>query len=365
MIRIGVLGAGQLGQMMALAGYPIGLRLRFYDHAADAPAAQVAECTVGNFDDQEALRRFAERLDVVTYEFENVPAPAAHDLAARVPCFLPPPQALEVAQDRLAQKSFFKALGVPTPAFLPVNSIDDLQRGLESTGFPAILKTRRWGYDGKGQAIVRKAEEVTDAWNTLKGSMVILESFVQFERELSLIAARGRKGETAFYPLTENHHRNGILRWSIAPANDVSTDLQQLAESYARKVFSALNYAGVLTIEFFMAKGELLANEMATRVHNSGHWTIEGAATSQFENHLRAVCGFPLGSTEACGCSAMVNFIGTVPDPAAVLQMAGVHLHLYGKQPRPGRKLGHATLCASRSEDLADPLQALQKLASG
>lgn len=364
MIRIGVLGAGQLGQMMALAGYPLGLRLRFFDHAPDAPAAQVAECSIGNFEDQEALRRFAEQLDVVTYEFENVPAHAAHDLAGQVPCFLPPPRALEIAQDRLVQKSFFKTLSVPTPEFLPVNSLDELQQGLKSVGFPAILKTRRWGYDGKGQVMIHKAEESAQAWNTVKGSAFILEGFVKFDRELSLIAVRGRNGETAFYPLTENHHRNGILRWSVAPAVDVFTNLQQLAESYARKVFSALNYTGVLTIEFFLAQGKLFANEMATRVHNSGHWTIEGAATSQFENHLRAICGFPLGSTETHDCSVMVNFIGTVPDLAAVLQMPGAHLHLYGKQPRPGRKLGHVTLCASHTEDLADPLQALQKLTS-
>ncbi|MGH9326838.1 MAG: 5-(carboxyamino)imidazole ribonucleotide synthase [Terriglobia bacterium] len=363
-MRVGVLGAGQLGQMMALAGYPLGFRLRFYDHAPDAPAAQVAECVIGDFEDREALSRFAEPLDVVTYEFENVPAHAAYDLAGRVPCLLPPPRALEIAQDRYEQKKFFHALDIPVPAFTPIDSLEQLQRGVERAGVPAVLKTRRWGYDGKGQFILEAPEDATSAWKAMQGSALILEGFVRFDRELSLIAVRGRNGETAFYPLTENHHRKGILRWSLAPAQPVSANLQHLAESYASKIFSALNYAGVLTIEFFYAGGNLLANEMATRVHNSGHWTIEGAATSQFENHLRAICGFPLGSVEARGSSAMVNFIGTVPDLTAVLGMPGAHLHLYGKQPRPGRKLGHATFCAPRSEDLAGPLEALQELTS-
>lgn len=363
-MKIGVLGGGQLGRMMALAGYPLGFALRFLDKTENSPAGQVSDCVVADFNDAEALKRFAEGLDVVTYEFENVPASAAHCLSEQVPRFLPPPHALEIAQDRLRQKQFFQKLGIPAPAFYAVKSRGDLERGLDFTGAPAVLKTQRWGYDGKGQTVLREATEIDAAWRAMGGAPAVLESFVKFEREVSLVSVRSPAGEAAFYPLTENHHREGILRLSLAPAAEIPQGIQEQAQNYARKIFQELDYTGVLTIEFFYVDGKLLANEMATRVHNSGHWTIEGAETSQFENHLRAIAGLPLGSTRPRGCSAMVNFIGCVPGRDKVLEISGVHLHLYGKKPRPGRKLGHATLCAPRFEALAPSLEKLQNLAA-
>jgi 5-(carboxyamino)imidazole ribonucleotide synthase len=362
-MKIGVLGGGQLGQMMALAGYPLGFRLRFLDRAADAPASHVAECITASFEDQESLKRFAAQMDVATYEFENIPAPTARFLSREVPRFMPPPLALEIAQDRLAQKQFFQRLGIRTPVFAPIVTRAEIEPALALTGLPAVLKTRRWGYDGKGQTVVRDAVEVSRAWESVGGLPLIVESFVQFERELSLVAVRSVTGETAFYPLTENHHRQGILRLSRAPALGLAPGQQETANSYATRIFAELGYAGVLTVEFFSQGGLLLANEMATRVHNSGHWTIEGAETSQFENHLRAIAGLPLGLVSPRGHSAMVNFIGTVPDTRALLAIPGIHLHIYGKSPRPGRKLGHATLCATSPEALSTPLSRLQSLA--
>lgn len=349
---------------MALAGYPLGLRLRFFDRAADAPAGKIAECITADFNDLAALERFASGLDLITYEFENVPASSAEYLAGRVPRFSPPPRALEIAQDRHTQKRFFREIGVPTPLFRPVSTHADLASAVESAGLPAVLKTRRWGYDGKGQFMLRESADVDRAWEIMGGVPLILENFVRFHREISLIAVRSVTGEVMFYPLTENHHREGILRFSIAPAPGVSAALQERAQSCAEKIFAAMDYAGVLTLEMFEAGGELLVNEMATRVHNSGHWTIEGAETSQFENHLRAIIGLPLGSARACGCSAMVNFIGSLPEAAEALAIPGTHLHFYGKKERPGRKLGHATVCARSHTDLADSLQRLRKLAS-
>jgi 5-(carboxyamino)imidazole ribonucleotide synthase len=362
-MKLGVLGGGQLGQMMALAGYPLGFRLRFLDRAPDAPAGQVAECITASFEDEEALKRFAAQLDAVTYEFENVPAGAARLLAGQVPRFMPPPAALEIAQDRLVQKQFFRRLGIPTPAFVPIAAAAEIEPALSCTGLPAVMKTRRWGYDGKGQFVLHDASEISPAWEAMGGAPLIIESFVEFDRELSLIAVRSVTGETACYPLTENHHRKGILRVSRAPAPELASGDQGTAESYAKRIFAELNYAGVLTIEFFSRSGTLLANEMATRVHNSGHWTIEGADTSQFENHLRAIAGLPLGSPSPRGYSAMVNFIGALPESGALLAIPGVHLHLYGKSARPGRKLGHATLCTPSSDALSAPLDRLQHLA--
>ncbi|MGH9396364.1 MAG: 5-(carboxyamino)imidazole ribonucleotide synthase [Terriglobia bacterium] len=363
-MKIGVLGGGQLGRMMALAGYPLGLRLRFLDKSMDSPAGQVAECMVADFNDSQGLERFGAGLDLVTYEFENVPSSAAHFLAQRVPRFFPPPRALEIAQDRYIQKQFFQRLGIPTPAFRAVSAREELDLAAGEIGLPALLKTRRWGYDGKGQRVLREASDLDAAWQGMGAVPLIIESYVSFEREVSLIAVRGANQETAFYPITENRHQEGILRVSLAPASGIEADLQEIAQDYAQRIFAELGYAGVLTIEFFLAGGKLLANEMATRVHNSGHWTVEGADTSQFENHLRAIAGLPLGSTAARGASAMVNFIGCMPNPRLVLAIPGVHLHLYGKAARPGRKLGHATLCSPQLETLAASVEKLQKLAA-
>lgn len=341
-MSIGVLGGGQLGRMLALAGYPLGLRFRFYDPAPDATAGQLAELHTGSYSDWDALARFADGLEVITYEFENVPVETAQFLSERVAVY-PPPDALDYAQDRLHEKKFFRRLDIPMADFYPVNSLHDLQSALETTGTPAVLKTRRLGYDGKGQAVIRQRDEAEQAWNAVGQQPSVLEAFVSFERELSILSVRSPQGETAFYPLVRNHHREGILRFSLAPAGKVPPTLQAQAESYAKKVMAALDYVGVLAIELFQAGGTLIANEFAPRVHNSGHWTIEGAATSQFENHLRAVLGFPLGCTRVAQPCMMVNLIGQIPDLSDLLKVPGLHVHLYGKEPRPGRKVGHFT----------------------
>ena len=361
-MTVGILGGGQLGRMLALAGYPLGLRFRIFDTYDDAPAGAMAELVVGkSFDDREALARFAEDLSLITYEFENVPVDAARFLEAHAPVF-PPPAALEVSQDRLTEKAFFQELDIPTPKFSAVDSRASLDAALETLGTLAVVKTRRLGYDGKGQRIIQQATDVQAAWNTLQGQALILESFVPFDREVSLLSVRGRDGETAFYPLVENYHHSGILRRSIAPAPATPPALQAQAEDYGRRVLEALDYVGVLAIEFFQQDGRLLANEMAPRVHNSGHWTIEGAETSQFENHLRAVLGLPLGSTAPRGHAVMLNLIGTIPNSAAVLEAGNSHLHLYAKEPRPGRKLGHITLRDDDRDAVQTQANALEKL---
>jgi 5-(carboxyamino)imidazole ribonucleotide synthase len=346
MTTIGVLGAGQLGRMLALAGYPLGHRFRFLDPASDSPASLLADHLAFDYADASALEQFANGLDVVTYEFENVPVETARYLERFVPVY-PSPMALEKAQDRFVEKSFFCELNIPTPKFTTdMNNV---------VGFPAVLKTRRMGYDGKGQLIINSATELENQ----KSDEMILEEFVSFDRELSIIAVRNKSGETRFYPLVENHHRDGILRLSLV-TGDVPAELQQQAEEYATRVMSALNYVGVLTIEFFEKDGRLLANEMAPRVHNSGHWTIEGAVTSQFENQVRAVTDAPLGSTNPLGVCAMVNLIGELPDVEFILKIDGAHLHLYDKTPRPKRKLGHITLVEKDVETLHKKLDLIR-----
>jgi 5-(carboxyamino)imidazole ribonucleotide synthase len=367
-VTIGILGGGQLGYMLALAGYPLGLHFRFFDPSPEAPVGRIASRVTADFSDEAALEKFANGLELVTYEFENVPVETVRFLAERVPVH-PSPRALEVAQDRISEKNLFQELGIPTTEFLPVTGRDELDDAVKKIGLPAILKTCRMGYDGKGQWQLRTADDVAKAKSELPDQPTItassseipyiLEKFVPFTRELSVIAVRARTGETAVYPLVENHHRGGILRLSLAPAPHLDPAIQRSAEQAARAVFDALQYVGVLAIEFFEQNGKLLANEMAPRVHNSGHWTIEGALTSQFENHLRAVVGLPLGSTLAIGSSAMLNLIGETPEAAEVLAVRDAHLHLYGKSPRAGRKLGHVTLRASSSEQLASRLSEL------
>src|SRR5438552_3510709 len=337
--------------MLALAGYPLGLHFRFLDPSPQAPVGRIAHRVTAEYSDHDALEKFAHGLELVTYEFENVPVEAARCLANHVPVY-PPPEALEAAQDRLNEKNLFKKVGIATTSFAEVNGAKELDAAVQRIGLPAVLKTRRMGYDGKGQWVLRTTEDVEFVKREFPTTPLLLESFVAFQRELSILAARGRSGETAFYPLVENYHRGGILRLSIAPAPNFSAKLQQAAESAARSVMEELNYVGVLAIEFFECNGELVANEMAPRVHNSGHWSIEGAATSQFENHLRAVMGWPLGSTATPGVSAMLNLIGEVPEAGDVLAIPDAHLHLYGKSLRPGRKVGHLTLRAANFEEL-------------
>jgi 5-(carboxyamino)imidazole ribonucleotide synthase len=351
-VTIGILGGGQLGYMLALAGYPLGLHFRFLDPSPEAPVGRIAQRVTAEYTDHAALEKFSSGLELVTYEFENVPVEAAKFLAERVPVY-PPPAALEAAQDRLTEKNLFQKLGIPTTEFLPVSKPSEFDAVVKKLGLPAVLKTSRMGYDGKGQWILRTAEDVAKAKSELPNLQLILERFVPFTRELSVLAVRSRGGETVFYPLVENHHRGGILRLSLAPAPSLEPPLQRAAEDVARRVLESMKYVGVLAIEFFEHEGRLLANEMAPRVHNSGHWTIEGAITSQFENHLRAVLDLPLGSTAATGYSAMVNLIGDLPEPAEVLSVPDAHLHLYGKSSRPGRKLGHVTLRAASPERLS------------
>jgi 5-(carboxyamino)imidazole ribonucleotide synthase len=355
---VGILGGGQLARMLALAGAPLGLRFLVQDNAAEACAAQVAPLLQADYRDLDALGRFAGAVDLATFDFENVPADSAEWLAARVPVF-PNPRALSVAQDRLAEKSLFRSLGIDTPEFATVDSREALDRALQQVGTPSILKTRRLGYDGKGQFRLRDAGDADAAWGALAGEAggsLILEAFVPFQRELSVLAVRSRNGEFRSWPLTRNWHVDGILALSVAPAR-ADADLQRRAFAHATALAEALDYVGVFALELFEVDGRLLANEMAPRVHNSGHWTIEGAECSQFENHLRAVAGLPLGSTAARGCSTMFNFVGALPPAPDWLSQPGCHWHDYGKSSRLGRKVGHATVCATDPVALAARLQ--------
>lgn len=358
-MNIGILGGGQLGRMIALAGYPLGLRFRFFDPVDEACVDPLAERVRGAWDDGEALARFADGLDVVTYEFENVPVETVRALGALGVAVLPGARALEVSQDRVAEKQFLNAQGVATAPFAAVDSEAALREAVAHLGLPAVLKTRRGGYDGKGQIVLRTAQDVTTAWAEIGEVPLILEGFVAFQRELSIVAARDRAGNVACYPLVQNVHRDGILRLTFAPATEVSAALQERAERWVHAVLDALDYVGVIAIELFEYDGDLVANEMAPRVHNSGHWSIDGAVTSQFEQHVRAVAGLPLGSTAPRGASLMVNVIGTLPDAARVAAVEGAHLHLYDKEPRAGRKIGHVTLNAPDASTLAARVSAL------
>lgn len=358
-MKVGVLGAGQLGRMLALVGTPLGVRCAFYDGDPNAPAAHLGD----NFDqrDPAALDAMLAAVDVVTYESENISIDLAEYIAARKPLF-PGPKSLRIAQNRLHEKTLCNELGIPTPAFRAIHSLDDLQAAAAELGLPAVLKTTTMGYDGKGQAVLRHSADIASAWAALgRQAPLILEAFVDYQRELSLLAARNAAGEAVFYPLTENWHYQGILRYSIAPAENVDDALQQTAEEYMNRLLIQLDHVGMLTVELFETRdGRLLVNELAPRVHNSGHWTIEGAETSQFENHLRAILGKPLGSTEARQPSAMVNIIGTHGELDDVLRQPGAHLHLYDKDERAGRKLGHINLHCHHHVELHDKIRALR-----
>ena len=325
---VGCIGGGQLGRMLALAGSPLGVRFRFLDPAPDACAGDVGELLVGPYDDPALLDRLADGADAVTYEFENVPVAAARRTRA-----VPDAYALEQGQDRLVEKELFRTLGIPTARF----------GTLEDTGVPALVKSRRLGYDGKGQRVVESSEPLA--------ASELAEEIVPFDRELSILATRGHDGETVFYPLVENEHREGILAVSRAPARHAP---QHEAEEIARALLDAVDYVGVLAVELFEVHGSLLANEFAPRVHNTGHWTIDGAVTSQFENHVRAVLGLPLGSTDSLGEAVMVNLVGETPPVDRLLAVAGAHVHLYGKAPRAGRKLGHVTLVDAGEDSIAE-----------
>jgi 5-(carboxyamino)imidazole ribonucleotide synthase len=348
-MRIGIVGAGQLGRMLALAGYPLGIEFVFYDRAADTPGGQVGPIETGEFDDPKALARLAARVDVITFDWENVPVESLRALERLRPVY-PRPDVLAVAQDRLSEKVMFGELGIPMAPFAPVDSRADLDAAIARIGAPGILKTRRMGYDGKGQERIRRRADADRAWAALGGQPLIYEGFVEFTREVSLLAVRGRDGAQKFYPLTENVHEHGILATSRAPFR--SAPLQRLAERHVGRILARYDYVGLLAVEFFVAGGRLIANEMAPRVHNSGHWTIEGAVTSQFENHVRAVAGLPLGDPSPRGHAGMVNYVGRLPKAGDALKVAGLHFHDYGKhEARPGRKLGHGTVVAGSAGD--------------
>ncbi len=357
MKTVGILGGGQLARMLALAGAPLGVRFLVVDNVGDACAGQVAPQIKADWRDFAALEDFAKRIDVATFDFENVPADTARWLAERVDVF-PNPRALAATQDRLVEKSMFRELGLDTPAFAAVDSRADLERALGQIGCPAVLKTRRLGYDGKGQFRIKSPADADAAWAALgdsRGAALILEAWVAFEREVSLVAVRGRDGAFSTYPLVQNWHEDGILSATLAPAPGAQALIEPAAR-HARAIAEHLDYVGTFALELFVKDGRLLGNEMAPRVHNSGHWTIEGAPCSQFENHVRAVLGLPLGDTSVLGVAVMLNFIGELPDALPVLAEPRAHWHDYGKSPRAGRKVGHATLCANTNAEMRERL---------
>jgi 5-(carboxyamino)imidazole ribonucleotide synthase len=360
-MTVGVVGAGQLGQMLALAGYPLGLEFVFLDPAGQPPAGRVAPVLQGEFTDPQLLAQLATRSEVVTFDWENVSVDALQALDTRI---CPPVRALAAAQDRVNEKRLFERLLIPTTRWRAVSSYAQLMRAARVIGLPAVLKTRRFGYDGKGQALVRTADELDIAWQQLGNAPLLLEEWIPFDCEVSVIGARNRRGQVVIYPLNGNIHSQGILRLTRAPFGPASW--QRTAARYLQSVLQHFRYTGILTIEFFVRRGKLIANEMAPRVHNSGHWTIEGAVTSQFENHLRGILDMPLGPATARGYSAMINLIGSMPPQRTLLGEPGLHIHDYGKAARPGRKLGHCTFVAAsaRARDTR-ARQLLGKLAPG
>lgn len=352
-MKVGIFGGGQLGLMLAQAAARLGIETLALDPAPDAVVARAARHLAADWLDPAALEALAG-CDVVTYEFENVPAEAVAKLAGRVPVH-PVPEALVLSGDRLLEKRFFHAIGLEPAPFADVDGRAALDRAVAEVGLPAVLKTRRFGYDGKGQVVLRAAAALDEAWSTLGDGALLLEGFVPFERELSLAAVRGRDGEIRFWPPTQNLHVDGILHVSRAPAADLPAPQLAAAQRGVEAILRRLDYVGVLVVELFALPDRLLANEMACRVHNSYHWSIEGADTSQFENHVRAVAGLPLGATGMRGHAAMVNVVGSMPDRARLAALAaepGIHVHDYGKPPRAGRKLGHVTAVADDPEAL-------------
>jgi 5-(carboxyamino)imidazole ribonucleotide synthase len=345
-MQIGIIGAGQLGQMLGIAARDLGHSCFYLDPSEHPPAATVGPVIQAPFDDRVALTVLADKCDVLTYEFENVPVDALADIADLITIF-PPPAALRHAQDRLAEKQLFEHLSIPLPNYLTIEAPDHLHQAIGSIGLPLVVKTRRLGYDGKGQFVLRDAEQFDAAWQELGGCDLIAEQWVPFDYEVSAIGVRNNRGETATYCLTHNEHVNGVLHTSRAPV--VDSNLKELADQYMQSLLEHLEYVGVLALELFVADGKLLANEFAPRVHNSGHWTIEGASTSQFTNHILAITGETPADTSNLGHAGMFNLIGQIPDEARRGHQGW--LHDYGKAPRPGRKLGHITVVGDSSED--------------
>jgi 5-(carboxyamino)imidazole ribonucleotide synthase len=347
--------------MLALAGYQLGIEFRFFDPSSGAPVGQIGELVAADYGDHAALERFLEGVDVVTYEFESIPLSTVAFVAERVKVY-PPVKALETAQDRLLEKKLFEELGIPTPPWAAIDTLSELEKFVSRLGLPVVVKTRRMGYDGKGQAVIRDKTSLEAAWKRLAGAPLLVEKYVSFQHELSVIGVRDPRGREVFYPTIENVHGEGILRKSRAPAPNATPEASALAIAYCQRLMDRLEYVGVLALELFSVDGGLLANEMAPRVHNSGHWTIEGAETSQFENHLRAVLSLPLGTTSLRGASVMLNIIGHIPSREKVLSVEGAHLHLYGKAPTEKRKVGHVTLVGRSPRDLERGTAVLEAL---
>ncbi len=350
MKTVGIIGAGQLARMLALAAYPLGIKTKCLSFTDENPASDVTDVIICREDDNKALKDFVNQVEVVTIETENIPLEFAKKIAADKPLY-PSVETLAIAQDRLQEKQLFRSQNINTAEFFPIDSLESLKHAAKQLGFPCVLKTRFYGYDGKGQAVLTCEQDLMHAWQQLGEHPLILESFVPFELEVSLIAARNLQGQIEVYPLTRNEHQNGILRVSQAPYKH---PLNELAQTQVLNLLKHLNYVGVFTVEFFIANNTLIANECAPRVHNSGHWTIEGADTSQFEQHIRAVCNLPLGSTKPKGFSLMHNCIGHMPDIEKILAIPGAHYHTYNKTPRASRKVGHVTLCGENKLEVLE-----------
>jgi 5-(carboxyamino)imidazole ribonucleotide synthase len=362
MMHVGVLGGGQLAQMLAQAGIPIGVKVTCLDTSADSCAALVTQVTQGDPHDRATVERWVRDLDidVLTYESEFIDAAVVRDLPK---CAVhPSPLALSVSQERVREKTTFRQLGIPVPDFRGATDVGELREALDAIGLPAVVKLTRGGYDGKGQAVVRSPGDFAAASELLSRGAVIVEALVDFRRELSLIAVRDQRGSVHEYSVTANEHRSGILHRSIAPAPELPPEIQRQVVQYAHALLENVDYVGVMGFEFFDLGDRVLANEFAPRPHNSGHWTIEGAVTSQFENHLRAIVGLPVGSTKPSGFSTMMNLIGRAPDTATLLRLDESHLHLYGKDPRRGRKLGHVTVVSDTESSRVAVVPALSEL---
>ena len=357
-MKIGVLGAGQLGRMLALSAYPLGHKMRFLALSEEDPSSLLGKTFIHN-NNPEVIKKFSEESDVVTYESENTELKIVNEITSTTEVY-PGEMSLRLTQHRGLEKKLLNKLNIPCAPFELVNNVSELTQAVTKIGLPAILKTTKDGYDGKGQFLLRSESQINDAWEAMSGAESILEGFINFKRELSLIAVRGANGDLKYYPLVENSHHEGILRLTVAPAQEVSDSLQKKAENYMQALITEINHVGVLTLELFDSDDDLIVNEIAPRVHNSGHWTIEGAQTSQFENHIRAITNSPLGETSVKNrFNAMINIIGKLGPTKKVLETSNAHLHLYDKKERENRKLGHITITSDSYQDLQKSIKNL------
>jgi len=358
-MKIGVLGAGQLGRMLALSAYPLGHQMRFLALSEEDPSSLLGKTYINNHSN--VIELFSDDSDVVTYESENTDVSIVNQVSNKSKVY-PSESSLHLTQHRGREKNLLSKLNIPCAPFKMVNSLLELKSAVELIGLPAILKTAKDGYDGKGQFLIKSESEIDQAWDHMSGSESILEGFIKFKRELSLIAVRGLDASLKYYPLVENTHHEGILRLTIAPAQNIPKSLQKKAEEYMHSLINEMDHVGVMTLELFDSSDELIVNEIAPRVHNSGHWTIEGAQTSQFENHIRAITNSPLGATSIkSSFNAMINIIGMHGQTSKALETKNAHLHLYDKEERKGRKLGHITLTSNSMEELNKSIDSLKE----